>query len=70
MLEDRTITIVHGTDFTNVSYTNFCAFKVEVALLWSTELGNYIRYVVTANKNFFHTININGLLFVLFLFSP
>jgi hypothetical protein len=44
MLEDRTVTIVHGTDFTSVSYTNFCAFKAEVALFWATELANYIRY--------------------------
>jgi hypothetical protein len=45
MLEDRTVTIVHGTDFTSVSYTNFCAFKAEVALFWATELANYIRYL-------------------------
>jgi hypothetical protein len=42
-LEDRTITIVHGADFANISYTNFCSFKAEVALFWATELGNYVR---------------------------
>ena len=45
MLEDRTVTVVLGTDFTNISYTNFCALKDEVAPFWSSQLATYIRCV-------------------------
>jgi hypothetical protein len=30
-LEDKTITVVHGTDFTNTYFENFCTPKPEVA---------------------------------------
>ena len=37
-LEDKTITIVYGVDFTSVSFLNFCSNKIEVASTWCKEL--------------------------------
>lgn len=42
-LEDKTITIVFGTDFVNTNFINFCTHKVEYAQLWSRELWDYTR---------------------------
>lgn len=42
-LEDKTVTIVIGTDFTNSTFINFCTIRVEVAQLWCQELWNYVK---------------------------
>lgn len=44
-LEDKTITIVYGTDFVNVSFLNFCSNKIEVAATWCSELWKYVRLI-------------------------
>jgi len=43
MLEDKTVTIVYGTDYVNLNYVNFCTNKAEVAGLWCHELSKLVR---------------------------
>ncbi|NP_001165392.1 phospholipase C beta 1 [Bombyx mori] len=37
-LEEKTVTVCHGTDFVNVNFINFCCTRKEIAQLWTEEL--------------------------------
>ncbi|OTF70287.1 hypothetical protein BLA29_012903 [Euroglyphus maynei] len=37
-LEDKTLTVVYGTDFVNVNFINFCTNSKELAQEWANEL--------------------------------
>nr|XP_027200086.1 1-phosphatidylinositol 4,5-bisphosphate phosphodiesterase classes I and II-like [Dermatophagoides pteronyssinus] len=37
-LEDKTLTIVYGTDFVNVNFINFCTYSKEIAQEWTNEI--------------------------------
>ncbi|XP_014251862.1 1-phosphatidylinositol 4,5-bisphosphate phosphodiesterase classes I and II isoform X2 [Cimex lectularius] len=38
LLEDKTVTLCHGSDFVNLTFINFCCTKKETAQLWTDEL--------------------------------
>ncbi|KAH7646079.1 1-phosphatidylinositol 4 [Dermatophagoides farinae] len=37
-LEDKTLTVVYGTDFVNVNFINFCTYSKEIAQEWTNEI--------------------------------
>lgn len=48
-LEEKTITVVYGVDFVNISFLNFCSNKIDVAQTWCSELWKYVRSVNPLN---------------------
>ncbi|CAL8090516.1 unnamed protein product [Orchesella dallaii] len=49
-LEEKTVTVVSGADFVNISFTNFCCNKKETAKLWSDELLDIAHNLVQLNS--------------------
>ena len=43
ILEEKTITVVHGVDLTNIFFVNFCTNKINVAEFWCQEMSQLIR---------------------------
>ncbi|XP_013185312.1 1-phosphatidylinositol 4,5-bisphosphate phosphodiesterase classes I and II [Amyelois transitella] len=37
-LEEKTVTVCHGSDFVNVTFVNFCCTRKEIAQMWTEEL--------------------------------
>ncbi|ODN05604.1 1-phosphatidylinositol 4,5-bisphosphate phosphodiesterase beta-1, partial [Orchesella cincta] len=49
-LEEKTVTVVSGADFVNISFTNFCCNKKEIAKQWSDELLDIAHNLVQLNS--------------------
>lgn len=47
-LEDKTLTIVYGTDFVNVNFINFCTYSKEIA---QVSLFGLLQFYVINNSS-------------------
>ncbi|XP_046389160.1 1-phosphatidylinositol 4,5-bisphosphate phosphodiesterase classes I and II [Ischnura elegans] len=50
-LEEKTVTVCCGSDFVNLTFTNFCCTKKEIAKLWTDELVKLAYNILQLNSS-------------------
>ncbi|XP_014213260.1 1-phosphatidylinositol 4,5-bisphosphate phosphodiesterase classes I and II isoform X2 [Copidosoma floridanum] len=50
-LEDKTLTICHGSDFVNMTFINFCTTRAEIARHWADEIFHLANNLTQLNTS-------------------